>query len=192
MVPRLAFHEWEGFNAGESAQQMTAASRAWWPGLTLLTLADIKTAAWLVENNHLTHLERITFTTDLHTQSVSTEVETIKRVAGTVSTKSDDQIFAKVKGIILTTFYYSTPDKSIFISKDASKKIFHMLYQVEYNVVCSVYVWIIFCNIDTLEIFQTCPSNCPVTVTDNQISLDISGLTGYEMNSQSSLPVCLR
>ena len=115
MVPRLPFQEWEGFNAGESAQQMTAASRAW-PGLTLLTLADIKTAAWLVENSHLTHLDSITFTTDLHTQSVSTEVETIKRVAGTVSTKSDDQIFAKVKGIILTTFYYSTPDKSIFIS----------------------------------------------------------------------------
>ena len=105
MVPRL-LQEWEGFSAGESAQQMTAASRAW-PGLTLLTLADIKTAAWLVENSHLTHLDSITFTTDLHTQSVSTEVETIKRVAGTVSTKSDDQIFI-VKGIILTTFYYST------------------------------------------------------------------------------------
>ena len=104
MVPRL-LQEWEGFSAGESAQQMTAASRAW-PGLTLLTLADIKTAAWLVENSHLTHLDSITFTTDLHTQSVSTEVETIKRLAGTVSTKSDDQIFAKVKGIILTTFYF--------------------------------------------------------------------------------------
>ena len=113
MVPRL-LQEWEGFSAGESAQQMTAASRAW-PGLTLLTLADIKTAAWLVENSHLTHLDSITFTTDLHTQSVSTEVETIKRVAGTVSTKPDDLIFI-VKGIILTTFYYSTPDKSIFIS----------------------------------------------------------------------------
>ena len=105
MVPRLPFQEWEGFNARESAQQMTGASS----GLTLLTLADIKTAAWLVENSHLTHLDSITFTPDLHTQSVSTEVETIKRVAGTVSTKSDDQIFAKVKGIILTTFYYSTP-----------------------------------------------------------------------------------
>ena len=93
MVPRLTFQEWEGFNAGESAQQMTdAASRAW-PGLTLLTLADIKTAAWLVDNNHLTHLERITFTTDLHTQSVNTEVQTIKRLAGNVFNKSDDQIF---------------------------------------------------------------------------------------------------
>ena len=90
MVPRLAFQEWEGFNAGESAQQMTAAASRAWPGLTLLTLADIKTAAWLVENNHLTQLERITFTTDLHTQSVNTEVDTIKRVARTVSDKSDD------------------------------------------------------------------------------------------------------
>ena len=97
MVPRLPFHEWEGFNAGESAQQMTAASRAW-PGLTLLTLADIKTAAWLVENNHLTQLDNISFTTDLDTQSVSREVQTIKRLNGTVSIKSDDQIFAKDKG----------------------------------------------------------------------------------------------
>ena len=93
MVPRLPFQEWEGFNAGESAQQMTAAASRAWPGLTLLTLADIKTAAWLVENNHLTQLERITFTTDLHTQSVKTEVDTIKRVARNVSDKSDDQIF---------------------------------------------------------------------------------------------------
>ena len=96
MVPRLPFHEWEGFNARESGQQMTGASRAW-PGLTLLTLADIKTAAWLVENSHLTHLERITFSTNLNTQSVNTELQTTKRLAGTVSTKSDDQIFVEVK-----------------------------------------------------------------------------------------------
>ena len=97
MVPRLPFQEWEGFNAGESAQQMTGASRAW-PGLSLLTLADIKTAAWLVENNHLTQLERITFTTDLNNQSVSTEVQTIKRLARNVLTKKDHLIFA---GIII-------------------------------------------------------------------------------------------
>ena len=98
MVPRLAFHEWEGFNAGESAQQMTAASRAW-PGLTLLTLSDIKTAAWLVENNHLTRLKRIIFTRDLDTQSVSTEAHTIKRLAEIDSTKSDHQIFEPQIGI---------------------------------------------------------------------------------------------
>ena len=90
LVPRLPFTEWTGFDTGDSAQQMTGASRAW-PGLTLLTLADIKTAAWLVENNHLTQLENITFTTDLDTQSVSTEVHTIKRLATIDSTKSDHQ-----------------------------------------------------------------------------------------------------
>ena len=105
MVPRLPFTEWTGFDAGDSAQQMTGASRAW-PGLTLLTLADIKNAAWLVENNHLTQLERIIFTTDLDTQSVNTEVENIKRLAGTVSNKTDDQIFdspAAVQGNLITT-----------------------------------------------------------------------------------------
>ena len=101
MVPRLPFTEWTGFDAVDSAQQMTGASRAW-PGLTLLTLADIKTAAWLMENNHLTQLERIIFTTDLDTQSVNTEVENIKRLAATVSTKSDDQIF-RVQGNLITS-----------------------------------------------------------------------------------------
>ena len=96
MVPRLPFQEWEGFTGGESAQQMTGASS----GLTLLTLADIKTAAWLVDNNHLTHLETVTFTTDMDTQSVNTEVQIIKRLAGNVFTMSDDQIFGQVKGIV--------------------------------------------------------------------------------------------
>ena len=95
MVPRLPFTEWTGFDTGDSAQQMTGASRAW-PGLTLLTLADIKNAAWLVENNSLTQLERIIYTTDLDTQSVDTELENIKRVAGTVFNMSDDQIFEPV------------------------------------------------------------------------------------------------
>ena len=96
MVPRLPFHEWEGFTGGESAQQMTGASS----GLTLLTLADIKTAAWLVDNNHLKHLETVTFTTDMDTQSVNTEVQTISRLAGNVFNKSDSQKFGQVKGIV--------------------------------------------------------------------------------------------
>ena len=104
MVPRLPFTEWTGFDTGDSAQQMTGASRAW-PGLTLLTLADIKTAAWLVENNHLAQLERIVFTTDLDTQSVNTELENIKRVAGTVFKKSDDQIFEPVQGNLRTEMF---------------------------------------------------------------------------------------
>ena len=46
----------------------------------------------------------------------------------------------------------------------------------------------------TRWMFPTCTGNCPVSqsVTHSQNSLDISGLTGYEMNFQSSLPVCLR
>ena len=103
MVPRLPFQEWEGFTAGESAQQMTEEASRAWPGLSLLTLADIKTAAWLVENSHLTHLERITFSTNLHTQSVNTELQTIKRLAGTVSNKSADKIFKPVQGNLNTT-----------------------------------------------------------------------------------------
>ena len=99
MVPRLPFTEWTGFDAGDSAQQITEASRAW-PGLTLLTLADITNVAWLVENRHITQLERIIFTTDLDTQSLNTEVENIKNVAGTVFNKSDVQIFEKGKLLI--------------------------------------------------------------------------------------------
>ena len=91
MVPRLPFQEWEGFNAGESAQQMTGASRAW-PGLSLLTLADIKTAAWLVENNHLTHLEKIVFTRDLDMESVKSELETIRTAATNVYTATVEEI----------------------------------------------------------------------------------------------------
>ena len=100
MVPRLPFTEWTGFNTGDSAQEMTEASRAW-PGLTLLTLADIRTVARLVETNHLTQLERIVFTTDLDTQSVSNEVQTLQLAAGNIFTKSDDEIF---KGKILRHF----------------------------------------------------------------------------------------
>ena len=102
MVPRLPFTEWTGFETGDSAQQMIGASRAW-PGLTLLTLADIKTTSWLVENRHITQLERIIFTTDLDTQSVNTEVENIKRLAATVSIKADDQIFAPPEGNLITS-----------------------------------------------------------------------------------------
>jgi len=119
MVPRLPFQEWEGFHAGDSAQQMTGASRAW-PGLTLLTLADIKNAAWLVENRHITQLERIIFTTDLDTQSVNTEVENIKRLATTVSTKSDDQIFEPVQGFLITGGHPSSSRRKAELYNPAS------------------------------------------------------------------------
>ena len=144
MVPRLPFQEWEGFNARESAQQMTGASRAW-PGLTLLTLADIKTAAWLVDNNHLTHLETVTFTTDMDTQSVNTEVQTIKRLAGTVFNKSDDRIFA-VQGNLITT---RTPEMFFlhiaYLSLSDRVKFLNFLCQIQIylNVVTSQHPFIL-------------------------------------------------
>ena len=45
-----------------------------------LTLAEIRTVAWLVENDHLAHLESLVLSSNLDMSSVSTEVETIKRV----------------------------------------------------------------------------------------------------------------
>ena len=142
MVPRLPFHEWEGFTGGESAQQMTGASS----GLTLLTLADIKTAAWLVDNNHLAHLETVTFTTDLITQSVNTEVQTISRVAGTVSIKSDDQIFEPVQGNLITS---RTPEMFfLHIAYSSLSALVKLLYfpcqiQIYLNAVTSQHPFIV-------------------------------------------------
>ena len=44
------------------------------------------------------------------------------------------------------------------------------------------------------ELPSTLHGNCPVTdsLSHNQINLDLGENPGYEMNSQSSLPVCLR
>ena len=62
------------------------------------TLADVKTAAWLVEKGHLTQLETVVFTSDLDNSTVSRELESIKDVAANKLTKSDDEIFGKLKG----------------------------------------------------------------------------------------------
>ena len=59
---------------------------------TRWTLADVKTAAWLVENGHLTQLEKPTLAPDLETSSVSDELDTIRRVATVVLSKSDNEI----------------------------------------------------------------------------------------------------
>ena len=74
---------------------MTESSKAYY---TPWTLADVKTAAWLVEKGHLTQLETVVFTSDLDTFSVSRELESIKDVAINRLTKSDDEIFTKIKG----------------------------------------------------------------------------------------------
>ena len=50
------------------------------PKFMALTLAEVRTVAWLVENDHFAHLESLVLSSNLDMSSVSTEVETIKRV----------------------------------------------------------------------------------------------------------------
>ena len=76
---------------------MKAASRVW-PYYTPWTLADVKTAAWLVEKGHLTQLERFMLSSDLHTFSVSSALETIRRVASVDLSKTDEGILNKTQG----------------------------------------------------------------------------------------------
>ena len=76
---------------------MRASSRVW-PYYTPWTLADVKTAAWLVENGHLTQLRTVVFTSDLDTSTFSREVELIKDVATNNRTKSDEEILIKKLG----------------------------------------------------------------------------------------------
>ena len=76
---------------------MTSSSQVW-PYYTPWTLADVKTAAWLVEKGHITQLETVIFTSDLGTSTVSNELEFIKDVANNKLTKSDDEIVIKIKG----------------------------------------------------------------------------------------------
>ena len=80
------------------AQEMTEASKVW-PYLTPWTVGEVKTAAWLVDNNHLTQLERVFFTSDLDTSSVSSQLDIINtKINGNISTKNYDEIFHK-KGV---------------------------------------------------------------------------------------------
>ena len=71
------FQEWEGFeeDAGEISREMSEASTAWpyWSGWTL---AEVRTAAWLVTNSDL-QLERLNVLDDLETSSVSSEMNII-------------------------------------------------------------------------------------------------------------------
>ena len=78
---------------------MRASSRDW-PYYTPWTLADVKTAAWLVENGHLTssQLRTVVFSSDLDTSTLSREVEFIKDVATNNRTKSDEEILIKKLG----------------------------------------------------------------------------------------------
>ena len=80
--------------AAELSKEMTAS----WPYYTPWTLSDVKTAAWLVENGHLTQLETVVFPSDLDTSTVPDELETINKVATDKMTKSDDKVFNKIEG----------------------------------------------------------------------------------------------
>ena len=59
-----------------------------------LTLAEIRTVAWLVENNRLSHLESLVLSSNLDMSSVSAELETIKRVVDqeNISEATDETI----------------------------------------------------------------------------------------------------
>ena len=63
-------------------------NRPWTPW----TLADVRTAAWLVEKGHLTHLEKIMLSSDLDTASVEQELETLRRVTSEILSTSNSEI----------------------------------------------------------------------------------------------------
>ena len=75
----------------EVSEEITAASKV--PYYPPWTLSDVKTAAWLVEQGHLTQLERVMIPSDLDTSSVS--LDTIRRVASKNLTKPDEEILIK-------------------------------------------------------------------------------------------------
>ena len=76
---------------GEVAQEMVRVSKVW-PYYTPWTLSDVKTAAWLVENGHLTQLERLTLSSDLDQSSVWGDLSSIRRVASKILFKPDEEI----------------------------------------------------------------------------------------------------
>ena len=78
----------------EMAQEMIRASKVW-PYYTPWTLSDVKTAAWLVENDHLTQLEKVVLSSDLESTSISSELASIRRVASKDLSKPDEEILIK-------------------------------------------------------------------------------------------------
>ena len=74
--------------AAELSKEMTAS----WPYYTPWTLSDVKTAAWLVENDHLTQLENVMLSSDLDQSSVWGELVIIRRVASKILFKPDEEI----------------------------------------------------------------------------------------------------
>ena len=89
--------------AAESSKEITASSRVW-PYYTPWTLSDVKTAAWLVENDHLTQLERVVFSSDLESTSITNELDSIRRVASEILSKPDEEILIKPQGLDIFSF----------------------------------------------------------------------------------------
>ena len=88
------------FTAAELTKEMTTSSRVW-PYYTPWTLSDVKTAAWLVENDHLTQLENVTLSSDLDQSSVGWEVLGIRGVASESLSKTDEEILTKGNKVII-------------------------------------------------------------------------------------------
>ena len=102
----------------EVAQEMIRASKVW-PYYTPWTLSDVKTAAWLVENDHLTQLERVMLSSDLDQSSVWGELVSIRRVASEIISKPDEEILIK-QGLNIFLFHlyfcYSLDTQQILCS----------------------------------------------------------------------------
>ena len=88
----------------EVAQEMIRASKVW-PYYTPWTLSDVKTAAWLVENDHLTQLEIVVFSSDLESTSITKELDSIRRVASKELSKPDEKILIKPKGLDIFCYF---------------------------------------------------------------------------------------
>ena len=82
---------------------MIRASKVW-PYYTPWTQSDVKTAAWLVENDHLTQLEKVMFSSDLESTSITSELDSIRRVASKDLSKPDEEILIKRKGLDIFCF----------------------------------------------------------------------------------------
>ena len=86
---------------------MIGASKDWPYYYTPWTLSDVKTAAWLVENDHLTQLEKVMFSSDLESTSITSELDSIRRVASKDLSKPDEEILIKPnQGVDI--FYFSS------------------------------------------------------------------------------------
>ena len=87
--------------AVELSKEITAA----WPYYTPWTLSDVKTVAWLVENDHLTQLEKVMFSSDLESTSITKELDSIRRVASKELSKPDEKILIKPKGLDIFCYF---------------------------------------------------------------------------------------